>query len=362
VRFSVHTAHRVVPARTGVTLVELVFALALTSGIMLALGHVVTQLTHGVMSQERRAQNQSEAALAVMRLRTELRQAVAINTLTSQKISFAHPDATGDGAQDVITYDWNGTPGSDLTRDINGGGAEAVLSQCAGFNLVGLGVTPVDEELLSGHVAYGPPVTSTGHEATATSNNWVAEVFTPSRTGASSFRVTRIRLFLRPLSFTGSVVVGLRHVSGTNPGGAVEYVTRPLSQLSPSGAWEDFRFSGSTSYATGSSWAIVIRCDTAGGSVGVRYDEITSTVPADSPDYYRSSSTGGLVWLPLSNVPARDLRYLVYGRCYSSAGSALAMNATRIDAVEMRAEAGPTGATVKIEGAVQCVNLPEQVQ
>ena len=57
------------------SLPELVLALALAGGAAVALGHVVTLVTHGVMSQEHRSQNQTEGALAMLRLRSELREA-----------------------------------------------------------------------------------------------------------------------------------------------------------------------------------------------------------------------------------------------------------------------------------------------
>src|SRR5207244_10041913 len=138
---------------------------------------------------------------AMLRLRSELREATAVNALSTRHISFTHPDLTGDGSPDVVTYDWDGTLGSQITRALNGSAGEPIMTECVGFNLVGLTATPVSEELLAGHISYTAGVTSAIQEYTASSTSYAAEVFTPSRSGAATFNVSRVRLYLRPIAY-----------------------------------------------------------------------------------------------------------------------------------------------------------------
>lgn len=84
---------------------------------------------------ERRSQVQTAAALAVQRMRAELRYATRIASLASTSVQFTHPDVTGDGNEDTVLYSWTGTPGDPLTRQVNGGAAETILARCVSFSL-----------------------------------------------------------------------------------------------------------------------------------------------------------------------------------------------------------------------------------
>lgn len=112
---------------------ELIVALTLAAGVAVAVGQVVTQLTRGAASVDQRAQAQTETAIAMLRIRGDIEFASYISTLTSTLISFRHPDLTGDGSADTVTYQWSGTVGDPLTRAINGQAAESVLDRCRSF-------------------------------------------------------------------------------------------------------------------------------------------------------------------------------------------------------------------------------------
>lgn len=123
------------PGRRGFTLVELLLALSIGAAVTVVVGHVVTQLTRGTASIDRRSQAQTELALSMLRLRMDLRCATAITSLSSSQIVFRHPDVTGDSTEDTVTYAWSGTAGDPLTRKVNTQAAETVLQTCRAFTL-----------------------------------------------------------------------------------------------------------------------------------------------------------------------------------------------------------------------------------
>ncbi|GMU24736.1 MAG: hypothetical protein AMXMBFR13_48080 [Phycisphaerae bacterium] len=119
--------------RRGFTLYEVLLAASLSAGIALGVGHVVTQLTRGAASVDRRSQAQTEASLALLRLRSELEHATYVTDIKPKKIVFRHPDADGDGSVDTITYEWSGISGDPLTRKSNDAAAEPILTECQDF-------------------------------------------------------------------------------------------------------------------------------------------------------------------------------------------------------------------------------------
>ncbi len=345
------------------SLVELVVAMVLAGGVALALGHVVNQLTRNVTALEQRAQRQTEGALALLRLRGELRHATGVSALTDRRIAFAHPDVTGDGMADLVTYDWDGTAGSNLTREVNAGGAETLLAECRSLTLTALTQLPSSEELLAGHVGYGPGVAASTQEYLVGSTNHAAQVLTLSRSGAAAFRITKVRLFVRPVTATGSLVVSLRPTLASDPAGsAIESVSRPLAQMSPGANWETFRFSGRDSLALGTLYAVVVRCSDSGGSVGIAFDQITANVPGSSSDYYKYTTNGGFTWQPTSMLPARDLKYMVYGRWLSGTGSLLTISTPFLTGLRIQLETGTAATPVRYEATAECINLPERVE
>ncbi len=344
------------------TLVELVLAVALAGGATLIIGNVVRQMTTGAATLEKRSGRKTEAALAVLRMRSELKEAVAITSTASSTISFAHPDLTGDGALDVVTYAWDGTSGSSLTRKVNDGSAEPLLTDCVSLQIGTLGRATTGDELLAGHYVYGPGVTVSPQTFSVSDSNWAVELFSVSRSGATTARVTRARVFVVP-GTAGIITAELRSVVLWSPSSTVlESSSRAVSHLPATGGWCEFVFPGATDLSTGGTYALVIRGDSSNSVGSIQYDYVTSGTPPMNNDYFRYTTSGGSLWVPTFNLSLRDMRYFLYGRYYSSTGTALTPAATPVRLVPIRIVAGPQELAIRLDAAVDCVNFPEVAQ
>jgi hypothetical protein len=341
------------------TLIELSMAVALSSGVALAIGLVVRQMSGAVISIEKRSESQAEAALALHRLRSELRQAAQIVTLGSTKITFEHPDVTGDGQPDLVSYSWANVAGQPLSRTVNGGTAESLVASCTVFRLSAAsgGATA---DLLASHDMYAENVVFSSQQFTLTDSSQAAEVFTLSPgSGSIGCRVEKVRVYLRALSTSGVLTLELRGVSGGNPTGSVlDSAVRPIAQISTTGGWEELQLTSGSTLGAG-QYALVLRTSGSTATVSTTFDQITVNPPGGSTDFYRYTSTGGIAWLPSIGLGARDLKYYVYGRRLDGSGSPLAPSGGAIGLVEIHLETGSGASATLLDTAVQCMNTPE---
>jgi prepilin-type N-terminal cleavage/methylation domain-containing protein len=348
--------------RRGMTLPEMTIALALSSGVALSIGHVVHQMSRNVVNLEARAADGTETALAMVRLRTELRQATEILALEARRISFAHPDVNGDGEPDVLDYAWNGTAGTPLTRAINGAVPETILERCLGFTPTAIDATAGAEEVLAFHDAYTSGITATTRTLTLSNTQWAAQVFATARSGAASFRISRVRVYLEVGATSGSLIAALHSVSGGSPNSTLETVTRACAQIRQGPGWVDFYFGDNRSLSISNLYAITLRTTAGTSNVKARYDEISTGAPSSSPDYYQYTTNSGSTWQPTSSLTRRDLKYAVYGRYYDSGGNQLPVARNPVRQVRLTLTGGKESAPIQLQSAVQCVNVPEVVR
>jgi len=110
---------RNVRAAFGFSLVELLIVVALSSVMLLSLSAALsgTLATTADVSDELQAWHAVSAAL--LKMESELAAATDVITTEQRRVRFYVPDITGDGAPDLVDYDWDGTAGSPLTRSVN---------------------------------------------------------------------------------------------------------------------------------------------------------------------------------------------------------------------------------------------------
>jgi hypothetical protein len=121
--------------RDGLSLLEVVAALAVTSILLLGLGSAML-LAGRALPDTRSPTAQTVAGTeALESVVTELRYAVAINQRLGRMIEFTVADRGGDATPEVIRYEWSGTAGDPLTRRYDAGTSVEVLANVQDFSL-----------------------------------------------------------------------------------------------------------------------------------------------------------------------------------------------------------------------------------
>jgi hypothetical protein len=298
----------------------------LAAAITVAISHVTVQITSAATRVDKRFQIQTEAAVALIRMRTELEQATSIVSLTSTQVTFQHPDVNGNSQTDTVTYAWSGTVGDPVTRKVNTGGAEDILTQCRAFSLSTLAPTI----RLVQDTRY--PIKLEYYESAGSAScrlMW-------SASGISKQVIPQARLFPAFVEATAAIPTA----TGTGLTGQY-YDNADLTtlMLTRTDATVDFDF-GTGSPATGigtntfsARWTGCLR-------------------PAVTADYtfYVTSNDGARLWV--NNCLVID-NWTDQTVAVESIGTSTGV--TRID---ISLEAGPEGNTARLDGAVSLINMP----
>jgi hypothetical protein len=304
---------------------ELLVAMILAAAITVAISHVTVQITSAATRVDKRFQIQTEAAVALIRMRTELEQATSIVALTSSKVTFQHPDVTGDSIADTVTYEWSGTAGDPVTRKVNAESAEDVLTQCRAFTLSTLASTI----RLIQDTRY--PIKLEYYEKTGSAScrlMW-------SASGISKQVIPQSRLF------PAFVEVGAAAPTSTGTGLTGQYYDNSdltALVLTRTDSTVDFNF------GTGSP-ASTIGSDT----FSVRWTGHLK--PATTADYtfYVSSDDGVRLWV-------NDC--LIIDNWTDHTATEYAGTTTGVTRIDVSLEAGPEGNTARLDGSVSLINLP----
>jgi len=112
--------------RGGLSLLEVVVALAVTSIILLGIGSAMLFAGRALPGADSAA-NRAAAGSAVLEAIVEdLRYAVAIQQRSERMIQFTVADRNADSMPEVIRYEWSGTAGAPLTCQYNGAALEVL--------------------------------------------------------------------------------------------------------------------------------------------------------------------------------------------------------------------------------------------
>ncbi|MFA5103774.1 MAG: type II secretion system protein [Candidatus Margulisiibacteriota bacterium] len=110
-------------AKKGITLIELIIAMAISVAILAVLVMAYVAGSKLFNSEMSRSAAFLEANKAVSTLRSDLRSCLELTSANATGISFWADDLNSNGtreANEIYSYSWNGTAGSPLTRTISG--------------------------------------------------------------------------------------------------------------------------------------------------------------------------------------------------------------------------------------------------
>jgi hypothetical protein len=127
--------------RAGVSLLELILSLAVTSVLLGGVAAALVLASRSVEAIPAPAERTSNAAEAAREIAADLLLATSAPQRQANRIQVTVPDRDGDGAPESITYAWQGgesdigAPGDPIVRTYNGGPATVVLDAADRFDL-----------------------------------------------------------------------------------------------------------------------------------------------------------------------------------------------------------------------------------
>jgi prepilin-type N-terminal cleavage/methylation domain-containing protein len=304
--------------RAGFTLVELVFAMAITSILVGALGATLVISTTSLDLATSAAANNSQGSDLADTIARDVNLATTFTERTANAITFTIPDRNNDAQADTIRYAWSGQAGAPLTRQYNNLTAVTMAPSVQRFNLSYLsrtmGTAPTNqsrEQLLTCHI------TSPGgsyQDYTIDKNHWAAQYFLPTLpANTTSWGITRVRVALAMGNWPFSnYMVEIRNADPSSYKPTTTIQSMSLSAWSLPGYydWIDVPFTSVTGLDPAKGCCIVVRQTYSWGSeLLLEYDQGGSGLLGNSN--WMTTSNGGGSWSTASTT--QDMRFYVYG-------------------------------------------------
>jgi prepilin-type N-terminal cleavage/methylation domain-containing protein len=332
---------RLIRAR-GLTLVEMVVAVAVTSVLMLGLASAMLMAGRALPEARSPAGACVAAAAVAEQMATELQYAVSINQRSATMIEFAVADRNDDDVVEIIRYGWSGTSGAPLTRQYNGGTVVNVLTDIREFDL-SYDLTTITTEIpLPNESAETTLVnyssTQDLHDYPIKDGEWYAQYFLPALpANAISWRVTHVLVHAKQ--------------DGASDG---EEKTLLESALLSGYLEQEFSFSSTDELTPTQGLCIVLKWIANGTACKVRGRDKNVTVSSLA---LAKSTNRGVLWSPL---PSQSLLFTVYGTV-TTAGTPQIQNTYHLDGVEIRLWAGSDPQSL-VQTNVRALNGPEVIQ
>lgn len=112
----------------GFTLIELVVSLGIVGVLSMALGSTILLSMRAMPTPGVSAETRASAGRALQVVGSDIRLATSVTMPNTRTLTLSVPDRTGDGSPEAITYQWTGTPGDPLVRQVNADTSTLVVS------------------------------------------------------------------------------------------------------------------------------------------------------------------------------------------------------------------------------------------
>lgn len=119
----------------GLSLVELIVSMAVTSLIILAMGSTLLIAGKAMPGNGQPEVALLEATQAAQSLAQDLQYAIDVNRINAHAIGFSVADRDDDEAPEWLLYQWSGTAGDPLVRQYNDGNSVTIMEDVQNFFL-----------------------------------------------------------------------------------------------------------------------------------------------------------------------------------------------------------------------------------
>lgn len=348
--------------RGGVTLLELVVALAVTSIILLGIGSAMLFAGRALPDAASASNQAALGAEALESMVEDLRYAVAIQQRSGRMIEFTVADRNADALPEVIRYEWSGTADAPVTRQYNGGTALQVLAGVQDLALtyelqnISTEIPQPNESaetLLIGYDSaqdYG--------DYTIKESEWYAEYFRPTLPGNTvSWKVTRVRFYAQQAgALLGQTRAQLQlPTSGGKPSGVVVDESVFYENLLPLlYLVQEVSYTQASGLSPQQGLCLVFRWQADAEACNLRGQN--KNVSAGNIALLKSTDKG-VSWAAQA---AQSLLFSVYGTV-TTAGTPQIQNRYYLKAVTLRLKVGTNDQTT-VQTAVRTLNQPEVSQ
>jgi len=113
----------------GFSLAELLVVISISSVLFLSLSAALSGTLNTTVEVAAQLSSWHMVSSALLQMERELALATQVVFTGDTRISFSVPDITGDGAEDLVAYSWDGSDGAPLVRAVNGGSAVDLLPE-----------------------------------------------------------------------------------------------------------------------------------------------------------------------------------------------------------------------------------------
>lgn len=314
------------------TLVEMLVALAVMAVVMGALTSAVVIGSRAVPKPGDPIAASIEAAAEVNALADDLRYATAFSAMQARAVEFTVPDRTGDSVAELLRYEWSGTAGDPLLRQMNGGAWASAIPSVTSFSLryntksvtttTQAPVIVTSPELQFSYFNGWLLVIPTYSSIAVGPTTYGAEFCTIDQVSfpadATNIRVTRVQLMLQKVATSGSLTVAVHKPAVA---GSPEPLATPIgtpatvsvSSLPTSFAWFDVAMPSDVVLSKSDTELVVVVKGTVTNAAYWRMYTSTSAPKDNSPTAIWTTD-GGATWNP--NRSARyknDYLFYIYG-------------------------------------------------
>jgi len=349
--------------RDGLSLLETVAAVAVTSIILLGIGSAMLLAGRALPDTRSPTAQTVAGAEALDSVVAELRYAVAINQRSGRMIEFTVADRSGDTTPEVIRYEWSGTAGHPLTRQYNAGALVEVLANVQDFSLtydlqtISTQIPQANESAETLLIGYDS--SQDYHDYPIKDTEWYSEYFRPTLPGdAVSWKVTRVRFQAKQAGFLGGETKAQLQTptAGGLPSGVVlEEATFYESILPLFYLVQEVTYTHVSGLSPQQGLCLVFQWVSSGDGSCKLLGQDRSVSAANIA--LLKSTDKSVSW---SSLSAQSLLFSVYGTV-TTAGTPQIQNRYYLNAVGIRLKAG-TDDQATVQTSVRVLNRPEVTQ
>lgn len=317
-----NSGSRRMDGRGGFTLVETSVGLVASAVLLAGLGSSIFMVSRANQTDIGTFRHVNASASTLTTMSREVAYARKLRQFTTDRsIEFEVADRTGDGADDVIRYEWSGTPGSPLQKFFNGGSPHNVLASAQAFSLGRTTQTKTLQELVPGTVESGEMkwVEQNGglleSAYSLDANEIIGTDFQPQLpAGATSWSVSRVEVMCQSSGVLNGTVRAWLATTDAQRKPVSTFTNRTINEASlpASMGWYSFPVGGTHQFAPNQRICILFwfwgGTDTA---MEIRIDE-DLLLQGTATTWKITSTNNGSTW---SQSTDDDLLIRIYGKC-----------------------------------------------